>query len=92
MFLCIAKQKSINSIYLWGHLERHKDSEEKIIRLITKACCLYSNFQTMKIISVAESVLSVFRFLRHLVTKNNKGKMVHATAQWVSLYDPSLYF
>jgi len=43
--LCIAKQKSINSFYLKGELARHKGNEQRIIKLITKAYYLYSNFQ-----------------------------------------------
>lgn len=46
VFLCVAKEKSVNSIYLKGDLARHKGSEERIIKLITETFYLYSDFQT----------------------------------------------
>lgn len=44
--LYIAKQKSINRIYLKGDLTRRKGTEKRIMKLIAKAYYLYFNFQT----------------------------------------------
>lgn len=41
-------------MYLKGDLARHKGSEERIIKLITKAYYLYFNFQTQRSPSVAK--------------------------------------